>query len=118
MTSQRRHFSRIAFEGAASFTCMGHDLPCELNDLSLKGALLRLTQPLECHLQPCELQLDLGADAKVVMRGHVAHCDGGRIGIFCEHIDLDSITHLRRLLELNLGNTHLLDRELAAMIAG
>jgi len=32
-----------------------------------------------------------------------------------QHIDLDSISHLRRLVELNLGDEALLERELAAL---
>jgi hypothetical protein len=117
MDSQRRNFSRIAFECEARFSCDGHSLPCQLQDLSLKGALIRLSDPLACSGKACELHLDLGEDAQVVMRGHVAHVEGLRLGIVCEDIDLDSITHLRRLLELNLGNPALLERELAAMIA-
>ncbi len=34
----------------------------------------------------------------------------------CEHIDIDSITHLKRLIELNLGDEALLHRELAHLI--
>ncbi|MDX5364408.1 MAG: PilZ domain-containing protein [Pseudazoarcus pumilus] len=117
MDKQRRHFSRIAFEGEASFDCGGATRPCQLLDLSLKGALLKLADHPDCAGQPCELRLDLGEDAVVSMRGHVAHCEGQRIGIFCEDIDLDSITHLRRLLELNLGDPALLERELATMIS-
>lgn len=116
MDSQRRHFSRIAFECEASFRCDGMSLPCQLQDLSLKGALIRLDAPPACKDRPCELRLDLGEDATVVMRGHVAHTEGPRLGIFCEDIDLDSITHLRRLIELNLGDSSLLERELAALI--
>jgi hypothetical protein len=34
----------------------------------------------------------------------------------CDSIDLDSITHLRRLVELNAGDPRELDRELAILI--
>ena len=37
------------------------------------------------------------------------------LGFVCRHIDLDSISHLRRLVELNLGDESLLERELAAL---
>jgi hypothetical protein len=37
------------------------------------------------------------------------------LGFVCRHIDLDSISHLRRLVELNLGDEQLLERELAAL---
>jgi len=39
-----------------------------------------------------------------------------RIGFACTHIDIDSAAHLRRLVELNLGNPELLARELSALI--
>jgi hypothetical protein len=38
--------------------------------------------------------------------------------LLCESIDLDSITHLRRLVELNAGDPALLERELTALVAG
>ena len=41
--------------------------------------------------------------------------DGELIGFVCRHIDVDSISHLRRLVELNLGDEALLERELAAL---
>jgi hypothetical protein len=37
------------------------------------------------------------------------------LGFVCQYIDLDSISHLRRLVELNLGDGSLLERELAAL---
>lgn len=117
MHEQRRHFSRITFKGEARFSCGGTTWSCQLLDLSLKGALLDLADHPDCESQACELRLDLGEDAVVHMRGHVAHIEGSHIGIACEDIDLDSITHLRRLLELNLGDPALLERELAAMIS-
>ena len=40
---------------------------------------------------------------------------GDLVGMVCRHIDVDSISHLRRLVELNLGDEALLERELAAL---
>jgi hypothetical protein len=34
----------------------------------------------------------------------------------CKEIDLDSISHLRRLIELNLGDQEELERELGALL--
>ena len=50
------------------------------------------------------------------MNCQLAHCHGRLAGLVCTSIDLDSITHLRRLVELNLGDPDLLDRELSALI--
>jgi hypothetical protein len=45
----------------------------------------------------------------------VSHVIGNEVGFKCEHIDLDSISALRRLVELNLGDSHLLERDLLAL---
>ena len=37
------------------------------------------------------------------------------LGFRCEHIDIDSMTHLKRLVELNLADEALLHRELSAL---
>jgi hypothetical protein len=47
----------------------------------------------------------------------VAHLEGSNVGLKCEHIDLNSLTLLRRLLELNTGDTDLMDRELSHLFA-
>jgi hypothetical protein len=36
----------------------------------------------------------------------------------CRSIDIESITHLRRLIEVNLGDPAASERELKALIAG
>jgi hypothetical protein len=51
------------------------------------------------------------------MQGVITHVEGLYIGLACRNIDLDSVTHLRRLVELNLGDVALLERELSALVA-
>jgi hypothetical protein len=48
----------------------------------------------------------------ITMGVRVAHVNDRTAGLRCIEIDLDSLTHLRRLLELNLGDSALLCREL------
>jgi hypothetical protein len=50
------------------------------------------------------------------MQVKLTHEDPGQLGFVCQYIDLDSISHLRRLIELNLGDQEELDRELAALL--
>lgn len=118
METQRRHFSRVPFNGEATFSSAGHACDCTVLDLSLKGALIAVENPGTRADTHCELLLKLGDEAMVRMQGHVAHVEERRLGIACEAIDLDSITHLRRLIELNLGDPALLERELAALVSG
>ena len=46
----------------------------------------------------------------------MAHLEGNRTGIACDHIDVDSASHLRRIVELNTGNEALLEREIEALV--
>ena len=51
----------------------------------------------------------------ITMDVTLRHREDGRIGFECRFLDLDSATHLRRLVELNLGDEAELHRELALL---
>lgn len=117
--ANRRHFSRVAFHAPGQLVCAGGTDDIVVLDLSLKGALLRRKPPAPALPVGgnCTLRVRLGElDAVIRMQGTVAHVDGPFLGLACNNIDLDSATHLRRLVELNIGKPQLLERELAALI--
>ena len=113
--SDQRLFSRIPFHAFVQFHLGPEVHPAHLLDIALKGALVELRQPVEnIRGKICKLTLKLGRDGEaIVMDGVVVHQSGQHIGIKCRHIDVDSLTSLRRLVELNLGDMTLLDRELS-----
>jgi PilZ domain len=121
MTDDRRHHARIAFQTAATLVLADRQIPVGIRDLSLKGALVDLPAGTVLKNEAvCVLHLDLDeseAPARISMEARVAHCAGRCAGLLCLNIDLDSVTHLRRLVELNLGDPSLLERELAALLA-
>jgi hypothetical protein len=113
--SDQRLFSRIPFHAVVQLH-LGPDVhPAHLLDIALKGALVELRQPVaDLRGKICQLTLKLGRDGELIaMDGVVVHQAGQHIGIKCRHIDVDSLTSLRRLVELNLGDATLLDRELS-----
>ncbi|MFH1495350.1 MAG: PilZ domain-containing protein [Pseudomonadota bacterium] len=117
--NEQRHFSRISFCADVQLILGWEEAqPAQLLDIALKGALVELQQPVADRLgEICQLKLDLGEGGEViVMEGVVAHHEGRQIGIECRHIDVDSLTRLRRLVELNLGDEALLDRELSHLL--
>ncbi|MDR3213739.1 MAG: PilZ domain-containing protein [Azoarcus sp.] len=116
-TVQRRRYSRIRFRGTAAFQAGNGQWPCEILDLSLRGALIAVDLPGIAIDTPCLLELRLGDEICVRMEGRVAHRYGKQVGIVCEETDLDSASHLRRLLSLNLGDASLLEREFSALLA-
>ncbi|QPF76790.1 PilZ domain-containing protein [Roseateles sp. DAIF2] len=121
MSTERRHFARVAFDAEAQLTTTSLRLAVKVVDLSLKGALLLLPEGAQVKPgDPCLLSVTLSQmDVGIAMAGEVAHVelDGRRVGLLCRSIDIESITHLRRLLEMNLGDARLLERELKALLA-
>lgn len=88
-------------------------------DISLKGVLLQLPAGHTPQAgMPCLVKLPLStSDIVIAMAGELAHVEGDHAGVQCRSIDIESITHLRRLIEINLGDPQASDRELKALIA-
>ena len=118
MDMNRRNFARIRFETNARLYIGTEEQSVEILDLSLKGALIKPSQPLQVSPHtPAALQIRLDELGPLIrMEGTITHHHGEMFGMACEEIDLDSITHLRRLVELNLGDEALLERELCHLI--
>lgn len=118
MSTERRQFARVAFAAGAELITTHALLRCQVVDISLKGVLLELPAGESTQVgMPCLVKLPLGADAVIAMAGELAHVQGGLAGVQCRSIDLESITHLRRLVEVNLGDPTASERELKALIA-
>lgn len=118
--SERRHFTRIPMDSRVNIHCNGQQWESQLLDISLKGALIKRPDAYEGNTgDHCTIELMLEPhDIVITMEGSVAHSEEGHIGFHCDHIDLDSISHLKRLVELNLGDESLLERELTELAAG
>jgi len=110
----RRSFSRISFD-ADTFLCQDENRwEVELIDISLNGVLVKLPDNWDGDAsRDVSVYIHLGSDAAINMITRLAHVADGRAGFQCDHIDLESISHLRRLVELNLADTEGLERELS-----
>jgi hypothetical protein len=118
-SQERRRFSRIPFDARVVLEQGDHQWQGNLLDISLKGLLM--VQYSAEHVDPTRpvvAQVRLDGGATILMHGRVAHQEAEHLGLACESIDIDSITHLRRLLELNTGDSHALERELSELITG
>ena len=118
-TQNRRHFTRIPMDNEVTLACGAHQWRTQLLDISLKGALLARPQETEeCPDCSCRLMFLLNeTDVTIMMVGKIVHHSEEHIGFRCDNIDLDSITHLKRMVELNLGDEGLLERELGELLA-
>ncbi|MCB1785287.1 MAG: PilZ domain-containing protein [Chromatiaceae bacterium] len=117
---ERRRFHRIATDKPVKITAGSAVHPGTVLDLSLRGLLFEVAddwQPTSGTAISALLELD-GELCCIQMEGEVAHVEGNHVGMHCTAIDLDSASRLRRMVELNLADEQLLERDLAELIAG
>ena len=114
---ERRRFQRVLFDAPAQLITAREVRDTGVVDLSLKGVLVR--RPAGWRVLPdegvlVEILLDRPT-ARIRMHAAVAHIEPDQIGLHCRHIDVASAAHLRRVVELNLGDAALLARELSML---
>ena len=119
MPHERRHFVRVIFSAEAQLACGDVVLDVHMLDVSLKGALITLPAGVKLHQNSlCSLTLPLtSGSGHIAMEMQVTHIEDRQLGLVCLHLDLDSVTHLRRLIELQLGDPKLLERDLCEPVA-
>lgn len=113
----KRKFTRIVFTTPASLEVDGRLIPVKLIDLSLKGALLEISSNtgITTGLR-CNLAFTLGnVEPSIEFDGEIAHVEPTTIGITCTKMELESASHLKRLIELNVGSEELLHRNLESL---
>ncbi|AEG01146.1 PilZ domain-containing protein [Methylomonas methanica] len=113
---EKRHYQRILYNTDAVLTDGDTEMACKVIDISLKGCLLGFENkwpgnPVNCY----PLRFTLSNEVTISMVLKFSHGSDTQVGFKCEHIDIDSITNLRRLVELNLGDSEILSRELDAL---
>ena len=117
--AQQRRYSRLPFptDSTLALGADGRTYQTELIDISLKGALVRRPAALTASPgAPVVLAVRLPDSAITIrMQCVLARGSAERLGLHCVSIDMESMTHLRRLLELNLGDPTLVERELLAL---
>lgn len=112
----KRRFQRIFYNAKAKLVGDETTLPCRIIDICLKGCLLEFDQSWSGSTEDLyTLILGLSDEVFINMKLQFAHGKEKQVGFKCDHIDIDSMTRLRRLVELNLGDCEMLERELTAL---
>jgi len=113
----RRQFTRILFSIKANLTVEEQNYPVAIHDISLNGALITKaasqhslkgklgTLTFSLHEENCAVEMHIA----------VVHEGEDEMGLQCNAIDIDSVTTLRRLIELNLGDDDQLNKELSQL---
>ena len=114
---ERRRFQRVLFDAPAQLITPREVRETAVVDVSFKGVLVR--RPAGWRVLPeegvlVEIQLE-HPESHIRMHAAVAHIEPDHVGLQCRHIDIESAAHLRRVVELNLGDDALLARDLSML---
>jgi hypothetical protein len=114
----KRRFSRITFNVKCTLTLGNEHLEVSLVDIALKGALIEVAQPVTAQLKtPCSLSIELdGLEAPLHFSADVMHVHENRIGVKFTATDIDSMIHLRSIVESNTADPEKVSRELSFLI--
>jgi hypothetical protein len=115
----RRRFHRFPVGGTVRLYSGNAMWTTTLLDLSLRGVLV--VRPEQwAGLCGSRFRLDLRLEGGLVigMGVELMRIIDSQLAFGCTRIDLDSFTRLKRFVELNLGNTEILNRELSVLLAG
>ncbi|MGI1669508.1 MAG: PilZ domain-containing protein [Neptuniibacter sp.] len=112
--TERRRFTRINFDAATEVKQGDDSWQATLIDISFNGMLLTTETAIDLETGAAvDLTVHLlGDDVTINTPAVLAHKEGDQYGFSIENLDLDSLTQIRRLVELNLGDEALLEREL------
>lgn len=114
---ERRQYSRVPFATTASITQGDRSFITEVIDISLNGLLV--ATPSNYHLRsdmPCNVKLQLSDAVTISMQVTLVHSSDQALGFHCTSIDMDSITHLRRLIEANIEDPNASERVLSELV--
>ncbi|NIB39984.1 PilZ domain-containing protein [Pseudomaricurvus alkylphenolicus] len=117
-SQERRRFSRVPFNAWTELRQQQHSWQCRLIDLSLKGLLI--AEPEKCAVDPHHMAtatIRLADQTEIRMKVKLVRQQEGHLAFACQGIDVESISHLRRLVELNLGDPRASERELNELMS-
>ena len=112
---ERRRFVRVKFLAEVEIVYFDNSYKAELLDLSLKGALIHPKSEIPMGLgNTCDLKIGLAAkDLTLEFKVELVHLNADKFGLKFLSQDLDTMIHLRRLLELNVCDHDRITEELA-----
>lgn len=111
---ERRRFSRIVYQAQALLTQESTQVNALVSDLSLHGLLVTSEQSDQLDTgKQVDVEFSLpGSDVTIQLVGNIVGLNNNVIRLSIDHIDIESIGHLRRLVELNVGDDDLLHRDI------
>lgn len=114
-----RHFRRIPFEAEVTLKAEQETYAGQLLDVALKGAMIGTDTPLPFALgAQCSLCIVLpGTPISLEFQAELVHSEEHCYGFKFISENLETLTHLRKLIELNTGDAEATRSELSAWLS-
>lgn len=115
---ERRRFTRIASDKPLLVKLGETQFHGKVTDVSLHGLLFECVEAGALS-SGTRIQASLMLDDEspcITLSGTIAHASNGHFGLHCDSLDIDSAMRLRRLVELNLDDSGLLERNLEQLL--
>jgi hypothetical protein len=116
--TEKRNFQRIPFATRAEINCNSNKYHGELLNISLQGALVIGKEKIPLQKGTCcELLIHLpDSDITLQFETDIIYSQKNKFGFKFISEDINTARHLRRLLELNIGSSEKIDREINTWI--
>ncbi|CAH7090573.1 Cyclic diguanosine monophosphate-binding protein [Vibrio chagasii] len=111
---ERRQFSRVIYQVPAEISQGQVNVSGSVQDLSLHGLLIQCEELQQLNQEnPVHVSFKLtNSDINIQLEATIVSTINTSMRLRIEHLDIDSISHLKRLVELNVGDDDLLYREI------
>ncbi len=114
---ERRQYSRVPFEADVTIIQDSHTFDAQLVDISLNGLLVNTPASYQIRTDlPCTVKISLADEVEIQMLVTLVHSSSSCLGFHCTSIDMDSMVHLRRVMEFNIEDPMAPDRVLAELV--
>ena len=116
---KNRHFRRITFAAEVTLISGQNTWTGELLDVAMKGAMVGTEAPLPLSLSgEYSLRISLpGTPISLDFEAELVHSEERCYGFKFISESLETLTHLRKLIELNTGDTEATRSELSAWLS-
>ncbi|CAH6796796.1 Cyclic diguanosine monophosphate-binding protein [Vibrio chagasii] len=111
---ERRQFSRVIYQVPTEISQGQVNVSGSVQDLSLHGLLIQCEELQQLNQDnPVHVSFKLtNSDINIQLEATIVSTINTSMRLRIEHLDIDSISHLKRLVELNVGDDDLLYREI------
>lgn len=111
---ERRRFLRVIYQAPVTLSQSDLSFNAMVKDISLHGLLVYCETPSDLISdKPLDVNIPLNdGDVIIQLTAQIVDLKSNLLRLKVDHIDLESLGHLKRLVELNMGNDEILHRDL------